>query len=207
MTRSPPIDPDLRRAQLLQAANRVFSRTGYHAAGVADIITEAGVARGTFYNYFESKRTIFQAVLEVQIQLLIGAVRPFSVAAPIAPQIRENLYRLVGAFQAMGEGVRILFTDAAGIDDEGVQALASFYRAVTERLTRALTVGQALDIVRPGDPQLMAMCLIGMFREPVYQSVLQRTALPTETLVAEMFRFLTEGVMKEPDEIRSRSAT
>ena len=47
-----------RREQVLLCAQRVFSRKGYHAAGVADIIQAAGVARGTFYLYFESKRRV-----------------------------------------------------------------------------------------------------------------------------------------------------
>ena len=50
MSRAQPLSPDVRRAQLLEAARRVFARLGYHRAAVADIIAEASVARGTFYN-------------------------------------------------------------------------------------------------------------------------------------------------------------
>src|SRR4030067_418437 len=53
-----------RRAQLLQCAKVVFAERGYHAAGIADIIAAAGVARGTFYFHFESKRQIFDEILD-----------------------------------------------------------------------------------------------------------------------------------------------
>ncbi len=64
MSRAHPMHPDDRRAALLDAAREVFTKKGYHAASVSDILLIAGVARGTFYNYFDSKRAVFQAVLE-----------------------------------------------------------------------------------------------------------------------------------------------
>ena len=49
-----------RCGQLLSAAQRVFSRQGFHAAKVADVAAEAGVSQGTVYHYFDSKEALFQ---------------------------------------------------------------------------------------------------------------------------------------------------
>ena len=43
------------RAALLDASRRVFERHGFVNAKISDIATEAGVAQGSFYNYFDSK--------------------------------------------------------------------------------------------------------------------------------------------------------
>lgn len=51
------------RAILLGAAREVFERDGYLEARVADITRRAGVAHGTFYTYFDSKREVFRAVM------------------------------------------------------------------------------------------------------------------------------------------------
>jgi AcrR family transcriptional regulator len=51
------------RALLLRAARDVFERDGYVEARVADITRRAGVAHGTFYTYFDSKREVFRAVM------------------------------------------------------------------------------------------------------------------------------------------------
>ncbi len=45
---------------ILQAAEKVFGRHGYHRASVADITREAGVAQGTFYVHFKSKRDLLE---------------------------------------------------------------------------------------------------------------------------------------------------
>ena len=52
------------REAILVAAGRAFGRLGFHAAKMADIAAEAGVAAGTLYNYFKSKEEIFESILE-----------------------------------------------------------------------------------------------------------------------------------------------
>jgi AcrR family transcriptional regulator len=196
MARARPLDPDSRRAQLLAVARQVFAARGYHAASVADIIEAAGVARGTFYNYFESKRAVFQAVLEELILAVVEAVDPIDVTRPIAPQVRADVEGVVGVLVGMGGAVRILFTDAAGVDEESADALRQFYGDAEARLAKALATGQRLGVVRDGDPDLMAMLLIGMIREPVVQAWLRNRELHTERLVDELFATIVHGVVR-----------
>ena len=52
-----------RRAQLLDIAARQFAERGYHPTSVADIVEAAGVGKGVFYWYFESKEALFTEIL------------------------------------------------------------------------------------------------------------------------------------------------
>jgi AcrR family transcriptional regulator len=52
-----------RRGQILKAALEVFSRKGYAAATIPEIARAAGVAAGTIYLYYPSKRELFVAVI------------------------------------------------------------------------------------------------------------------------------------------------
>ncbi|MFZ5478088.1 MAG: TetR/AcrR family transcriptional regulator [Myxococcota bacterium] len=196
MARAQPLHPDERRATLLAAARRVFAHQGYHAAGVSDIIEDAGVARGTFYNYFESKRQIFGAVLDALMEEVAGAVEPIDVTRPIPPQVRENVARIVSRLQEQGEGARILFTDAAGVDAEGREALAEFYGVAAGRIERALRTGQVMGVVRACDVRIVALCLLGMLKEPVFQGLLRDDPVAAEALVDEIFGLVTAGVVR-----------
>jgi AcrR family transcriptional regulator len=51
------------RAAIVSAGRVVFERMGYSDARVSDIVAEAGIAHGSFYTYFPSKREVFQEVL------------------------------------------------------------------------------------------------------------------------------------------------
>jgi AcrR family transcriptional regulator len=50
------------RANLLEAAYRVFARKEADAVTIDEIIAEAAVARGTFYNYFQTREEVLTAV-------------------------------------------------------------------------------------------------------------------------------------------------
>jgi AcrR family transcriptional regulator len=56
-------DPAGRRADLMEAATRLFARRGLEETAVSDIVAAAGVAQGTFYLYFESKADLVNAVV------------------------------------------------------------------------------------------------------------------------------------------------
>ncbi|GAI29792.1 unnamed protein product, partial [marine sediment metagenome] len=51
-------DP-VKRQQILDGANRVFSQMGFDAASMNDITREAGVSKGTIYVYFNNKEELF----------------------------------------------------------------------------------------------------------------------------------------------------
>src|SRR5690606_31637365 len=52
------------RAQILDAAERVFHAQGASRASLAEVAKEAGVSRGAIYWHFENKIDLFQAMLE-----------------------------------------------------------------------------------------------------------------------------------------------
>ena len=58
------LSPDRPPPPIARRRDLVFARKGYRRAGISDIIAEAGVARGTFYLYFDSKEEIFLAIVE-----------------------------------------------------------------------------------------------------------------------------------------------
>ncbi len=60
--------PDLVRARLLAAAREAFARSGYAGVNVADICSAAGIAKGSFYRYFDSKETIFLAAARSTVE-------------------------------------------------------------------------------------------------------------------------------------------
>lgn len=54
--------------QILAGAKRVFLELGYEGTSVEEIARCAQVSKGTLYNYFPDKRTLFAAVVEGECQ-------------------------------------------------------------------------------------------------------------------------------------------
>ena len=59
------------RQKLLDTARQVFERDGFHDARLADIVQAAGVATGTFYNYYRSKDEIFRDLVTLVLADLV----------------------------------------------------------------------------------------------------------------------------------------
>jgi AcrR family transcriptional regulator len=57
-------DTEKRREQILNAALEVFTGKGYDAATIPEIAKAAGIAAGTIYLYYPSKRELFVAVIK-----------------------------------------------------------------------------------------------------------------------------------------------
>jgi AcrR family transcriptional regulator len=51
------------RTRIIEAAEQVFADAGYHEASIVKITEAAGVAQGTFYLYFESKKQVFDELV------------------------------------------------------------------------------------------------------------------------------------------------
>ncbi|MBS4045705.1 MAG: TetR/AcrR family transcriptional regulator [Alphaproteobacteria bacterium] len=59
--KAPASKRDRTRRQLLDAAVKVFANRGFEAGSIQEIAAVAGVANGTFYNYFPTKEAILEA--------------------------------------------------------------------------------------------------------------------------------------------------
>lgn len=53
-----------RKQHVILSALKLFQAKGFVATSVQDIIEEANISKGTFYNYFSSKNEFLQAILE-----------------------------------------------------------------------------------------------------------------------------------------------
>jgi transcriptional regulator, TetR family len=85
-----------RKQDLLNIAYRMFIEKGYENTSVDDIIIEAGIAKGTYYYYFESK----EATLEAVIEMMIEKAENIAKAALMNPvPIPQKLASVVYAFQ------------------------------------------------------------------------------------------------------------
>lgn len=74
---------DNTRQHILETGHRIIAGKGFSSVGLNEILKTAGVPKGSFYHYFESKEQYGQALLQdyfeyrlVAMEALLGAVGP-----------------------------------------------------------------------------------------------------------------------------------
>jgi AcrR family transcriptional regulator len=78
-------DPEVRKAELIDAAEELFREKGYEQTSVSDIVKKIDVAQGTFYYYFKSKDDILDAVIDHYIDNSRKAVERLAADETIDP--------------------------------------------------------------------------------------------------------------------------
>ena len=69
-------DYDERYTEFLDAAQTLFFSQGYESTSVQDIIKTVGVAKGTFYHYFDSKAEILNTLVKRMFEQTLAALEP-----------------------------------------------------------------------------------------------------------------------------------
>ena len=57
-------EPEIRRNEILDAAERLLATKGYEQMAIRDLIDELQIAKGTVYHYFASKQALLEALVE-----------------------------------------------------------------------------------------------------------------------------------------------
>lgn len=177
-TRRPgrPVDRGLharRRAEILDAAALLFAAHGYAGADTQQLADAAGVAKGTVFRYFPTKRTLFIAAVERALERLHAAVDAAAdVAADPLDKLRGAIAAYLAFFDAHPEVVELLILERAEL-----KAPASAYFArgarnagAEDRWTRVIAALVADGRFRPLAPDRV----LAFLGEMVYGAVLTR---------------------------------
>jgi AcrR family transcriptional regulator len=188
-----------RRQQILNAARDVFGKRGYHAAKIDDIVAAAGIARGTFYLYFDDKRAILEEIVDrtmARLGMSIVRVDPHDPARGVGDQVRENILRIIRILLEDRATTKILLSDALGVDPAFDRKLVSFFDEMSTLLERSLLDGQGLGVVGPGDVRLMSWLTMGAVKEVSFQIVQRGSEYDEDKLVDGIFALFSNGYLR-----------
>jgi|SRR5919106_197322 AcrR family transcriptional regulator len=140
---------EVHRTRLLEAAAAEFAASGVDGANVNRISLAAGLAKGTIYNYFPSKRQLFLAVVE---EASAGAAAGASAVAPdatTAQRLQAILESDVDWVREHEAFARVLVREALAGDrrfqPEFVEAAAPFVERVAEIIAAGIERGEVRD--------------------------------------------------------------
>jgi len=132
-----------RREQLLDVALEVFARAGYHGASMNDVAEAAGVTKPVLYQHFESKRELYQALLDEVGARLVGAITSATAGTTDGREQTELGFRAYFRWVAQDhDSFRLVYGSGARRDEEFNRAV----RRVTAAAAAAIAPLIAADI-------------------------------------------------------------
>jgi AcrR family transcriptional regulator len=147
---------------ILAAAQRVFALRGFSQTRIEDIAQEAGVGKGTVYEYFPSKKAVFEQAVEAGMsRYMDNLIR--EIAVNCSPQ--EKLRRIsVVHLQFIAEHrniARIIISDPAIMSSHRGR-LIKISRLAQQLVADVIKQGIDAGVLRSVDTLFAAQAFIGV---------------------------------------------
>jgi AcrR family transcriptional regulator len=211
MPRLTPERREARRAEIVAAARRCFSRDGFHQTSMPDIAAEAGLSAGASYRYFPSKEDIIIEIAGQAFATMFGPVEHLGeqgrastvadlVATAIDPVSGKTTRDAAGQPVPVDELLRCAVQSWAELlrSEELRQRAAAGFDHKRDQMAEALRRGQQAGTVPADlDPKRGARVVHAL----LHGYVLQRTAFgltDTEGFIQDVRTLLTDvGTTKQ----------
>ena len=189
---------EFRTTGILEAARKVFAKKGFSNATVDDIASAAGVAKGTVYLYYESKRDIYFAALKFGIEQMYSVLEEElkSVSTP-----EDKLRALIGVklayFDDNRDFFKIYYSELGnicihpGTIDSDLKALYLEQAKVVESI---LKEGARKRVLRAVRTEQTAFAISDVIRGVVTQRVLGWSKSKISQDVEFIFDLIWKGI-------------
>ena len=65
----------LKRKKIIDSASQLFSQMSYHEVMMEDVAKRAAIAKGTVYNYFETKEDLYFSIMKLRMENLVYSLK------------------------------------------------------------------------------------------------------------------------------------
>jgi len=182
------------RGKLVEAALETFQTRGFHGCSVQDIVDEAGVPKGSFYNHFKTKESLALETLSIYCA--------GSGLERLAEKKKAPLKRLRAHFEALAKGLQqkqfargcLLGTFGAEVSDETPalrDALEEGFKKWSRAIAAVLREAQAdQSLARAQEPERLARYVVNAWEGAVARARLLGSEKPLEEFFAVTFETL-----------------
>lgn len=188
---------DLKRLDILATGRALVVRHGFGAVGIARILSECGIPKGSFYYYFSSKEDFGIALLEHYVEEYLAR---FDALIDSPGSARDRLDRFWSAWlaQADAEGIASqclvvkLGAEVADLSEAMRGILNDGVAQLVRRIADLLRAGAEDGSLRPvEDPEATARMLYAKWLGAAILAKLDRSQTPLRQALAETQLTLT----------------
>jgi AcrR family transcriptional regulator len=185
-----------RKNQILEAAMRVFARSGFDKARMDDIVAESGLSKGTLYWYFDSKDEIISTILENMFDEELAHLKGMQKEGSASEKILAFTTQTIADLDEM----RWLFPltlefYALALRQQNVEeVLRKYLHAYLEILTPIIQQGIDQGEFQTDNAQDIAVEILALFEGTLLLSIFDRDVVNLEKNIELGTRKLLDGL-------------
>lgn len=188
-----------KRADIVNAGIRIFSRKGFSRCSVEDILQEANVARATFYSYFDSKKDLFVELIDGILNSMFEVVANELADMPdnldeLQSKTRNAVTQLYEFFRDNLEFSAIYIQEVMGMNPEIDYRIVEWQKRVSDLVKILLQKGIDMGMFRPMDLDVVASLVAGAPQHLGLQLFLYSEAVDIPRVANAVAEYLIYGI-------------
>jgi AcrR family transcriptional regulator len=191
---------EFRSSEILEAARRIFAKKGFSQATVDDIADAAGVAKGTVYLYFHSKRAVYLAALRHGIEALHQRTSERLAAADsVSQKVRTFIETRIEYFDENRDFFKIYYSEVANVftDPRRMDAeLNRLYSKQARNLAAVLKEGIERGEIRDLPPLPTSYAIYDLVRGVIARRLLDGSKISGPEESAFLLDLVWKGIQK-----------
>lgn len=185
------------RLAILHAAEEVFGELSYDRASISEITRRAGVAQGTFYNYFPDKRAAFAELVRELNHGLRAAIRTALADVDDRIEMERTGFQTFFDYMQQHKALNRIVRESEFVDRETYQwHYATFAKGYTEGLEEAQRRGQITSQI---SAETMTWVLLGIAEFLGARWVVWEDSAPPPEMFDDIMRFISRAMQPEED--------
>lgn len=187
-------------AAILDAAQRVIAKQGYHRAQISRIASEAGVAAGTVYLYFQNKPDLLICLFRERLNNLISRSRESSATGSdpremLRQFIAHHLHWLASDPElAMVTQIEMRQADT-GVQQQISEIMKGYFQIIDEMIQMGMEQG----LFRTVEGKQVRNMVFGTLDQTVTAWVLSGFRFDLEALAEPTFQLISGGVFQQQE--------
>jgi len=187
---------ELTREEIREAANRVIAAHSISGLTMSLVAEEAGLAKGTLYNYFEDKNDLVFYVLVKAFEPLIEKLEEVADAdMPPVEHLTSAAHAFMSGFAGRQPLIAMAMQARTVIDPARVMPVMKRMRERTERsCTRIIKRGMDQGAFRAGDPTSVARLFLAAINGLLHPRVFAPSQRSLDDEVDELMDVFLHGI-------------
>lgn len=202
--------PEARPDEILDAALEVFGEHGFARAKLEDVAARAGVSKGTLYLYFDSKETLFRAMVRAKLVAAVQEGRAF--VESFQGSSRDLLVAFIKRMYAVLREPRLSrITKLVQSELASFPELARFYfdevilparRLLASILERGVASGEFRPVAHGFAERAIPSLMVHTAHVQCFFTQFDPGALTDEQILQGVIDFALHGVLARPEPAR-----
>jgi AcrR family transcriptional regulator len=208
------LPPEQRREEVIEVAAAVFAEKGYRAANITDIVERAGIGRGTFYLYFDSKQDVFLEIIERYFsgfeELLATNQKKLASAITAKENAvlvwRQNMLEILRYHHDNPDLTSVVYRDALGSDEHFSARVDELSATARRELRKDFELLEASGLLRKSNLEVVTNLILGSVIYVIMENVVKEKQPDLEAIADEMIEYHIRALIRDDPEVRQEAA-